>query len=423
MKRKAFAALMAGALAMSAVMPAAAAEGGSIDVTVGTKTGVIRVVVPTTMEVAVDQFEKGAAGTQIHSDGFSIENKSDIAVKVSVTSEATLSDKVGVLSSRADVEDSASKDGELWLAAAALVADGKYENASGADDLSKLDETKDNVAVFAAGTSGKASASQVFYLDKGTGSVTYTLLKPAEAGKTTITYAQFYKLTSLTDEPAYDAAHAAGDVYYVATASADDGAAVTKIEKGDTHTYDGSTNTYYTAATTVTEVKDLVVTDSYVYASMATAGSSAGFRYIGELSSVKETWSANDFSNVKITYTIDGVTQSRYTDVSGDLKNGLLPSKAPSIATMEYTLTAGTAVDITVDLGKGDLVASGVAKVTADETADYDYIEGGFVTYDADAKKLTLKADMVDACISASISNLNVIFDDDAETTVVVTLE
>lgn len=95
---------------------------------------------------------------------------------------------------------------------------------------------------------------------------------------------------------------------------------------------------------------------------------------------------------------------------------------APSIATTTYTLTAGTALDIPVDLGKGNLAATAVDSVTL-SGVDYEYISAAdYVVYDSAAKKVTLTAAMVDACKSGNLSRLNISFNDTANTTIAVSL-
>ena len=53
-------------VATTMAMPVMAADGGQVEVDVTTKTSVIRVAVPTSLEVAVNQFEKGDGGSQIY---------------------------------------------------------------------------------------------------------------------------------------------------------------------------------------------------------------------------------------------------------------------------------------------------------------------------------------------------------------------
>ena len=84
-------------------------------------------------------------------------------------------------------------------------------------------------------------------------------------------------------------------------------------------------------------------------------------------------------------------------------------------------MTANTPIDITVDLGVGNLKANGVSKIM-DPTGVFDYLSGGYATYDASNQKITLLGNMVDACIAGNVSSVEVIFDDAASTSVDVSL-
>lgn len=316
--------LTAGALAATMAMPVMAADGGSVDVDVTTKTGVLRVVVPTSLAIAVDQFETSDVGTQIYSEEFPIANQSEINVKVGVTSTVTLKDGVELAAKRSDVDTATAAGGTAWLAVAAKKSATNYEATTGDandDNFANLNDTSVNVTTFAKGSTA-TTAAQTFYLKKGTGNATYKLLKPAADGKDNdISYAQFYKLTPLTAQPTKDeelqTAVNAGDVYVIATADAGtDGKPVTKIAKGSTvaaSTFAG-TNTYYSAANAATPKADLKTADIYAYGELTkdNAGADAAFRYIGALSGNKEAWGSEDISKVVIAYTIQGLAQSDY---------------------------------------------------------------------------------------------------------------
>lgn len=331
--------LTAGALAATMAMPVMAADGGTVDVDVTTKTGILRVEVPTTLAIAVDQFETSDTGSQIYSEEFTIANKSEVNVKVGITSTATVGSNVTLASKRADVATAAGANGTAWLAVAASLDGTDYEASS---DLSKLNEASANVTTFAK--SGTATtAAQTFYLKKGTAnSATYKLLVPSADGKNNdISYAQFYKLTALTTQPTDDAtlqtAVNASDVYVVVTANAgDDGETVTKIAKGTTvanSTFAG-TNTYYTAADAATPVADLKAADIYAYGEMTkeSSGADAAFRYIGALSANKEVWDSGDISKINIAYTIQGIPQSTYDDaVTDGITYGLYKEKLAAL--------------------------------------------------------------------------------------------
>ncbi len=331
--------LTAGALAVTMVMPAMAADGGEVDVEVTTKTGVLRVAVPTTLAVAVDQFETEATGTQIYSEDFTIANMSEINVKVKVTSTATVGSNVTLAAKRADVATATGANGTAWLAVAAQTAANKYETS---DNLANLNEASPNVTTFAKSDTA-TTAAQTFYLKKGTGTAAYKMLKPAaDKDNNDVTYAQFYKLTALTLSANTDAGLQekvnASDVYSVVTADIANDATVTKIAKGSTvagGTYAGA-NTYYTMAAAATAKDDLKAGDVYVYGQLTkdSSGADAAFRYIGELSSNKELWDANDLSQIKIAYTIQGLPQSTYEAAATDgITQGLYKEKTPAVYT------------------------------------------------------------------------------------------
>lgn len=404
-------------VATTMAMPVMAADGGSVDVDVTTKNAVIRVEVPTALEIAVDQFEIAETGTQIHSTPFTMKNKSGVGVKVGVTSTATAT--AGLVATVDAVEKSTSTTGDAWLAVAAQTTAGSY----GAD-LKDLTEASPNVATF---DSTNKSAAQTFYLAKGTGDVEYKVLTPTAAGKVgDVSYAQFYELTDKTtdiqgatgaEQSALDALLAAGDVY-VGTAAAADGVALTKVDKGGTHTYAGA-EFYYTAAETVTEADDVAVSTNYVYAGAATAGGEAAFRYIGRLSNGKTgAWTKSDISKVNITYTIDGVTATAFEEEVKNCVNGLYTAPvAPSVATTSYTVDTASNTEIAVNLGVGNKGAKGVKSVTwsgeelmnSDNDAKY---ENGKVIIDASVGNyfaqqgllpatLTITFDMNDAAAEA----------------------
>lgn len=333
--------LTAGALAATMAMPAMAADGGEVNVDVTTKTGILRVQVPTSLAVAVDQFETTDVGSQIYSEDFTITNMSEVNVKVNVTSTATIGTGVTLASKRADVATATGANGMAWLAVAARLDGSKYETNN---KLADLNEASANVTTFAK--SGTATtAAQTFYLAKSTANVstaTYKMMKPSADGKTDTSYAQFYKLTKKSftansEQDELDALLAENDVYVLASTTETDDAALTKTAKNatvGTLTYAG-TNSYYTIADTATPVKDVKAAEVYAYAELAKAssGADAAFRYIGALSSNKEVWDATAVPTVKIAYTIQGLPQSTYDDAvneTGALVYGLYKGKVPA---------------------------------------------------------------------------------------------
>lgn len=340
-RKKLLSSAVAGMLvAAQMAMPVMAADGGNFDVNVTTKTGILRVEVPTTLAIAVDQFETTDAGTQIYSEEFTIANKSEVNVKVSVTSTATIGSNVTIAAKKADVATATGTNGTAWLAVAAKKSATNYEAASGNDNFANLNDASANVTTFAKGSTA-TTAAQTFYLKKGTAnSATYKLLKPSADEKNNgVSYAQFYKLTALTTQPTSDSelqtAVNASDVYVVVTTDAGtDGKPVTKIAKGSTvanSTY-ANTNTYYTAADAATATADLKAADIYVYGELTkdSTGADAAFRYIGALSTNKDVWDSQDISKINIAYTIQGLKQSAYDAAAGEIVYGLYKEKLPA---------------------------------------------------------------------------------------------
>nr|WP_300821996.1 hypothetical protein [uncultured Schaedlerella sp.] len=373
-------------VATTMAMPVMAADGGSVDVDVTTKNAVIRVEVPTSLEIAVDQFEIAETGTQIHSTPFTMKNKSGVGVKVGVTSTATAT--AGLVATVDAVEKSTSTTGEAWLAVAAQTAAGSY----GAD-LKDLTEASPNVATF---DSTNKSAAQTFYLAKGTGDVEYKVLTPTAAGKVgDVSYAQFYELINKTtdiqgatgnEQSTLDALLAAGDVY-VGTAAAADGAALTKVDKGVAHTYDAA-EFYYTAADTVTEADDVAASTNYVYAGAETVGGEAAFRYIGRLSNGKTgAWTKSDISKVNIAYTIDGVTATAFEEEVKNCVNGLYTAPAA------LTVTSGKDnTDVVLKFAvAGKTLATNYIAINGVDMSSWKTLPND-VTFDASTGSITIKS-------------------------------
>ena len=99
-------------VATTMAAPAMAADGDTIDVGVTTKTAVLKVSVPTSMAIAVDQFEMADVGTQIHSGEFEMENNSGIDVKVDIESTADLKATTKLAATKAAVTADTAGAGE-----------------------------------------------------------------------------------------------------------------------------------------------------------------------------------------------------------------------------------------------------------------------------------------------------------------------
>lgn len=391
MKHKRFLSTVAATVlvASTMVMPVMAEDGGGFDVTVTTKTPVIRVVVPTTMEIAVNQFEMGDAGSQIYSNAFEMENKSEIPVKMKITSTATIPATTTLVATKAAATGS-ENSGDAWLAVAAQTSAGKYIEESG-KTINDLTEESANVTTFS-----DKKAEQTYYLNTSS-TMQYKLLNANESAAD-IQYAQFYELipktfTASSEDAELKALLKNKDVYTIATSSIADGAAVTKVQESDTW---ANTNTYYEVAQTATAKADIVTTKLYVYGDGVTdAAGKAAFRYIGKLSGNRETWTETDLSKISVAYKIVGVQQTDYDALAaqtGVLTYGLYkaptPPTPPSASTTASSITpGGAAVEFTVPAG---VTVSKVEKTKADGT--YNELPASYYKWEdiTGGKKLTL---------------------------------
>jgi len=341
-RKKLLSTVVASAIAAAQMaMPVMAADGGSVEVDVTTKAAVIRVEVPTTMSIAVDQFMIGDAGTQISSDAFTMVNKSAVDVKVTVTSTADLGASTTLVATKAGAAESTTA-GEAWMGVAAQSASGDYDDpttdtsttdedgnsvADVPETIATLTEANANVATFVQGTdanAAKGTATQEFYLAKATDAVTYKMLNANESAED-ISYAQFYELTvaAVADDDALSALVKTNRVFKAAAAAAD-GQALTLVAEGDAKDTTAGV-VYYTAADSTTAKDDLNAAKLYVYggAGTADANGSAAFRYIGALSPEQEVWTKDDISKITIAYDIVGLTADRYAEVKDDCTYGV----------------------------------------------------------------------------------------------------
>lgn len=400
-KKKLLATAVAGTLvAAQMAMPVMAADGGEVEVDVTTKTAVIRVEVPTSMVVSVDQFMMGDGQSQVYSEEFTMANKSAVAVKVTVTSTADLASTTKLVATKAGAKDS-TKEGEAWLGMAAQTKAGgdKYDDpntdTSDADNsitdtpetIGTLTEANANVATFVQGTdadAAKGKASQVFYLAKGDGNTTYTMLHTSD-DPTEKSYAQFYELKAetITDDASaqgtLNALVAAKDVY-VATGAASSNQSLTLVAKGTTteHPYDNG-EIYYTAAETPTASSAILAENTrvklYVYggkANAATTGGNAAFRYIGALSGAQESWTKTDISKITIKYDIVGVDAEKYGEVEDDCKYGLYISSTPAVPESDGT----AAITISYTGAKPAALTIVPVNITGSNKASFNLAEG-----------------------------------------------
>lgn len=372
------AAMVASTMVMPVMAVDSTTESGHVDAVFETKTAVIRVVVPTSMAAAVNQFEVNDAGSQIYSDDFTMDNKSEIPVKVNVTSTATIKSGNTLLATKAEAASSTNA-GEAWLAVAAQISDGAYISGTNDDGSNKtiadLDDTSENVTTFTnKGTedSPALQTDQTFYLDKSS-STNYKLLNASEDASK-IDYAEFHLLTPLTitgnddteKENALKAEVAKNDVYSIATGDIDDGEALAKIAKGTTTVTYAGTNTYYRAAAEAVVKDDIDATKLYMYGdednSATAAKGKAAFRYIGKLSEGQDTWTKADISNINVAYAITGVKGSTYDAIpTSALTYGLykdpsyLSATTMTASSNSVTLSLPTGVTLTkVELTNAD---------------------------------------------------------------------
>lgn len=344
-------AVAAALVAAQMVMPVAAADTGSINTPVGTKTPVLRVVVPTTMNIAVDQFEMSDAGSQIFSSAFTMENKSEVAVKLEITSTVVPgTNGNAVLVETKDAAETSTTANEVWLATAAQTAANAYGFTT---DFNDLDETSDNVTTFKA---ADKKAVQTYYLQKAA-PMAYKLLNANESAAD-IEYAQFYELDARTyaNTAALQAAAKDAAIYSVATVS--NGATLTRVDASTTEDPTTSNKTYYEASTSATAKGSIDASKLYVYGDgTADADGKAGFRFIGKLSEKNETWTGDNFGNIQVDYTIVGVRDTVYDALAaqtGVLTYGFYKEPAPAVSLSNATANtteAGVDFDVTFTQG------------------------------------------------------------------------
>lgn len=391
-KKAISAAVVSAIIAAQTLMPVAAA-GGEITAEVNTKSPVLRVQVPTTMVVSVNELEMGDSGSQVTSAEFEMKNLSETPVNVKVTSEATVGANVTFALSKAEAQASTdTAKPAMWLAAVAAVGGttGSYEYTTGSDKtVNGLTGTEDIITSFLTkDASNKGTIIQDFYLDTATGA-TYKSITGAAvtAEKTpataTIGGADFYQLTALTntadDQTGIDALAADQDIYLD---KAGDGT-LTKITKGTTGAnaadWTSGTSLVYKMAPTPTPVASLNASNTYMYIDGAgTDGGSAAFRYIGALSKAKTGWNNTDLTGIKIKYDITGISPTVYGQAS-DYTNGykVVASRIAISATGEMTLD-GVSVDtyqggVVLLNGKANTIGTSAGKWTDTENDPVKY--------------------------------------------------
>ena len=117
-----------------------------------------------------------------------------------------------------------------------------------------------------------------------------------------------------------------------------------------------------------------------------------------------------DSREYTITFNDDAKTKVKFT---------LRKAAAPSIATTTYTITSGEDVVINVDLGAGDLAATGISKISFDKSGTMKDVEA--TNYTLENGVLTIKASYL-ATLTVDSRDYLITFNDAAQTTVTVTL-
>ncbi len=442
MKRKKLlsAAMVAGLTAAQLAMPVAAADGGDIDVDIDIKTGVIRVEVPTTIDISVDQFELGGK-SQIYSQDFSMLNKSPLPVRVEVTSTATLATTTTLVATKAAAEEATDKSVWMAMAAATSKANNAYNyddvNTEAPEEVRDLTDSSANVTTF---DTANKKAKQVFYLAAGSENLSNKVATIADAGKFPLSYAQFYAITETTDLNDSDALVDTDGTKITAAAATQNvveldanGDVVQYVKKGETSTTGVSTgNKVYVVAATATEANGSTAPAAggkYLYSeatSAATEGGEAAFSYIGKLADQDE-WevgSGKDFEKINIKYDIFGTGEAVYAELTGDLVYGYYTAPAgPSIATTAYTLTAGQAVEIELNLGAGSKAATApVSMIWKEKGQEVSSVPG--VSYANGV--ITIGSDIVDGFLDDSATQypvtMTIKFNDPAGTEIDITM-
>jgi len=420
--------LAASLVATTMAMPVMAAgndpDSGELTTQVGVKTSVLRVQVPTALVVEIDQYDTAGNGSQIYSTDFDMTNLSNINVKVDVESTATKSAGGAVANLTAKKEDVDKASGDaVWLAVAAKT---QYSGDVFGKKIKDLKESDANVTTFG---SASGDAKQTFYLKAASGDANaaqYHAITSGDAAKA-VAHTLYYQLGGkMVRSGDVLETMKTKDVYVVS------GDTVTKLPmkanatSTDLLSYTDGQTAYVVSGDTknAAQMKTYTGPDTFLWGEMSAAAADhkgeASFRYIGKLSDNKK-WDNSEIAQVKINYTITGVTPDKYGEVAGDLTYGLYKEKpknaAPSIAIREYTLVADTALNINVDLGAGD---KGATAVTAVKLGDLDLIAAGLASYSNSV--VTLPQQAVNNLRSVQgAETISIVFNDTAITSIPVT--
>lgn len=432
--KKLLATALAGILLFAQSTATFAAYEGGFDANVDSKSAVLQVVVPSHIEILIDQYEIGREGVQINSEPFSMYNHSQMPVQLSVTSTVSLASDITLADSKADAVESEGND--AWLAVAAATEEGSggdSERVYG-DGIATMDDADPTVDTFKS----NGTVTQNFYLDKASGDIKYQAMIPDEDS---IPYdgtriSEYYALTnaSITEQAALDAALETGKlaVYDTTAGVLASKSELTILEKGTTATYD-SNYTYYTVASKPTAEADLTANQTYAFGYTEDAGPSAQFQYLGRLSDSKETWSDEDITGLHISYKLTGITSTNYNKVADDLICGYLNEKTteentasvPTIFTSytTYVTSDPNIVIIKYTLGGDDELADGITSIWAvssgTTTVDILADDSLKTMVDITDTTITLSEDFLDLYANAGCSNIKlyICFDNQEQAT------
>jgi len=327
--KKLLSTMLAATLAATTMsMPVMATDdGGKLDVDVTSKKTVMRVQVPTSMAVEINQYEVGESGSQITcAKAFDMQNLSQMAVKVDVTSTVDL--KQGVVLANTKEGAKKSKSGDVaWLAAVAQTSGDVYDDETTTeveDSFGKLKETNANVETFVQSGDVLGKAEQTFYLEAASGDVTYKWVNSGDAKD--VKFARFFELAGEMDSSGDVISQVKTEDVYVVKSGDVSKAELKKLDKGSTDAQVQSKfesgDLAYVASGDATEPTGN--TTKYMYGELASTDGKAAFRYIGSLSGVDgEKWSSEKIKMVHIAYNITGLTSEQYTDVKDECTYGL----------------------------------------------------------------------------------------------------
>lgn len=326
--------LAASLVATTMAMPVMAAgndpDSGELTTQVGVKTSVLRVQVPTALVVEIDQYDTAGNGSQIYSTDFDMTNLSNINVKVDVESTATKSAGGAVANLTAKKEDVDKASGDaVWLAVAAKT---QYSGDVFGKKIKDLKESDANVTTFG---SASGDAKQTFYLKAASGDANaaqYHAITSGDAAKAEA-HTLYYQLGGkMNSGDAVVEALKTKDVYAVSGDTATKLPMNADATSGDlTNKYTEGQDAYVVSGDTknAAQMKTYTGPDTYLWGEMTAAAADhkgeASFRYIGKLSDNKK-WDNSEIAQVKINYTITGVTPDKYGEVAGKLTQGLYPS-------------------------------------------------------------------------------------------------